>query len=111
MEDKTLFRVALFFALVGLLLLFFVTEGERSNTIFDFSDLKEGESVNLDGVVSNFNVVSDISIFDLEIKGGHVKVIASDEIDLVDGDFISLFGLVKKYNNELEIEAKKIILI
>ena len=99
MEDKILFKLALVFALVGLVCLFFISNVNESKVY----DLEEGDSVKLKGVVTNV-IITDFLRFDLEVDEGTFKVVASSG-NLVNGDKVLIEG---NYEDGV-IKASKIV--
>ena len=112
MEEGILLKIALVSSLIGILLLSFIEEKislkESNITMIDYSLLEN--HVKVKGAAVNIKDLENILIFDLKDNNGKIKVIAfkKNKLKIKKDSILEVEGIVKEYNNELEVEAKKI---
>ncbi len=114
MKEELLFRTALVFSLVGIIILLFLGNSiklEHSN-ISDIDKTKIGENVKTKGMVVDKKELQSLYLFNIKDETGTIKVVIfkdnKDSVYLKKGQMIEVEGVVKKYKDELEIEANKI---
>lgn len=80
--------------------------------IQDITDKDVGDIVFIEGHVEHFSKSLTSSSFSLHDETGSIKVVIFDSnLDLEKESLISVRGTVDRYNGELEIQGKKIILV
>ncbi len=114
MKEKTLFKTALIVSIVGVAVLFFIS---------DFSELGETDiqEITIDDLDKNVKVIGAVTkvidtdkviIMDIaqqeELK---VVVFKDKNVSLKRGDYIEVLGTVEEYKGELEIIGDRIRLI
>jgi hypothetical protein len=102
-KDKTLFRLALFFSLLGVFLLFLFSRYVNDNLSYD---LEEGDLIEVSGKVSDLRKRPAGVSFKLDLGSEKLNVIASEGFELRDGMKIKVNGEVGKdffvYANKIE---------
>jgi DNA/RNA endonuclease YhcR with UshA esterase domain len=111
MKEKTLLRMSVIFSILGILLLFYISnkieiDSKKINEI-EASDVDK--SVKINGVVNNVEqrgTVSIISISQLE----EMDLVVFDSIELNKGDYLEVEGKIDEYEGKMQLVADKIIL-
>ena len=109
MDDKVLFKIALFVSLVGLVLLLYISDVDEVAPVSDVSEVGEDDVVKLNGEVLSVRSVEGLTIINLDVEGDVIKVVASGDVNLSVGDVISVEGKMIIYNGELELEASRVV--
>lgn len=111
MEEKTLLKVALICALLGILILIFISDRitySSSNIASINSSMLEKELL-IKGQITSIHQTPNLFILTLKDDTSEIKVIAFKEnLKLEKNQVIEVLGTVKEYNSKLEIEAKRI---
>ncbi len=114
-KEKTLLKVSLIFALIGILILIFLSEklSLESSQISSITNSSIDKSVKVKGTIASIKDTPSVLILTLKDNTGEIKVVAfkNQNITLQKNSIIEVEGIIKQYQNSLEIEAKKITLI
>jgi|SRR3990167_5593506 len=110
MQEKTLFKVAFSTSLIGLSIMVLMAEklDFSESNISSISKSSIGQKIKVMGIVQSKNEFSNILILNIADSTGPIKVIAYKNRkyqNINKGDVLEITGLVKEYNNELELEA------
>lgn len=115
MQEKTLFRISLICALIGLMIILWVSE---TITIpeYKISEINKDildKTIKVNAKITMIKETQSLDILTIEDETGKIKMIIfkEDPLNLSKGDQVSIQGIVREYKNELEIEASKIITI
>lgn len=111
MKDKHLFLIALILAILGLLLLIFIQKDSfKEVKIKEINSLPLESRVKLIGIVNKPYKTKKILIFNLTDSTDTIKVFLSNPktLNLKENSKIEVSGIVKTYNNNLEIHANSI---
>jgi len=114
-SDRTLTRVALVLAIIGIAGLFLVTLfiGPKEIKIGSITDAEIGMDVTVKGVVDSYYEKDGHVFIDLNDTTGTIKAVVFENTakgmptvyNIEQGDMISIEGKVQLYKNELEIVA------
>ncbi len=112
MEEKTISKVALITTVIGLLLLFFLSENNTQTITKTIKDSSPQETVNIEGLVTK--VVHKNGAYFLDVDATrkekmNIIVFPSEEIYLKEGNIVALQGVVQEYKGEKEVIASRII--
>ncbi len=112
MEEKTINKVALITTIIGLLLLFFLSENNTSTITKTIKDSSPQETVNIEGLVTKVVHKNGAYFLDVDAtrkENMNIIVFPSEEIYLKEGNIVALQGVVQEYKGEKEVIASKII--
>ncbi|MBW2980996.1 hypothetical protein KY360_06280 [Candidatus Woesearchaeota archaeon] len=114
MKEKSLLKVALVCSLVGVTVLFFISEfievEERDIDEITIDDLDK--NVKIIGTVSKVVDTDKVVIMDItQPQKLKVMLFKDEEINLKKGNYIEVLGKVQEYEGELEIIGDRIRLI
>lgn len=112
MEEKTITKAALLTTIIGLLLLFLLSEETAIPSVDSLEEHSPAETVNINGLVTK--VVHKNSAYFLDVDATrqekmNIVVFPSEELYLKEGNFVQIQGTVQQYNGEKEVIASKII--
>lgn len=105
MEDSTLLIISIAGSLIGIILLYFGTifvEPELVNAE-EIDSEKVGEYVKVEGKVQNIREVEDNLLISLENTDLVIFVNKKFALEVYNGAFISVSGVVHEYNGKIEI--------
>ena len=113
MNEKTLLKVSVVIALLGLSFLFLYSEEVDLKSVERIDSAIPEETVELKGTVNRVSV-SDKVIF-LEIEGERVEktdviLFTDQDIFIKDGDYVEISGTVEEYEGKKEVIANSIVL-
>jgi len=116
MQEKTLVSFSVIVIILGLLLFYFLTQSLELNKISIYK-LEEkptkmlGKSVSIEGVISKIEQKERIAIITLlEPKETEVVVFKNKpNLDIKEGDYISVNGKIESFQNKTQIIAYSII--
>ncbi len=116
MEEKTLFNIALICALLGVLIILFVSESKNisDSNIADISSKDLDKEVKIKGYVILSRNLPGILILNIKDNTGNITVVAFKEdkdISINTSQVVEIIGTVKEYEGSLEIEASTINII
>lgn len=112
MEEKTISKVALITTIIGLLLLFFLSENNTSTITKTIEDSSPQETVNIEGLVTKVVHKNGVYFLDVDAtrkENMNIIVFPSEELYLKEGNIVALQGVVQEYKSEKEVIASKII--
>ncbi len=113
MKEKDLLKVSLVFSLIGILIIFFLT-----NTLevkkYDIGSLSKDnldDSVKVKGFVSSFIETPGLYIITLKDDTGKIPVIIfkDEELPLREGLELEIIGDIVEYQDKIEIILKEIV--
>lgn len=112
MEEKTLLKVSLIVALLGIVVLYFISSGISLDIIEGMDGVKEEEEVKIAGVVGK--VVEGDNVVFLEVlnkKVEKIKVVLFKDggVSLAEGDYVEILGTVEDYLGEKEVIGNKVV--
>lgn len=116
MKEKTLFKISLICSLVGIIVLFFISEKLTIDEI-DLSKIDEvkiGRSVKIIGrieKVSNTEKVIFLEVGQQKIETVSVLLFKDSDIALKQGDYVEIIGEIDDYNGKKEVIANRVRLI
>ena len=115
MKSGLIFKMALATSLIGLFILILMTENlELPNTnIEDINKEHLEKQVKISGTVTSITNTQSIAIMNLKDNTDEIKVIAykKEDLKIKKGQIIEVLGIVKEYENEIEIESSLIKII
>lgn len=113
MEEKTLLRISLLVALIGLLLLYFFSLELELNTVSNLEDVKKGDKVKVKGVLGKFvekEKVAFLEVWNEKIEKVNVVLFKDEEkLNLKEGDYVEIEGTVEEYQGQKEVIGNKIV--
>jgi len=112
MDEKKLIIISLFFSLIGLFFIIFLSEN-IDPPFYKISEISESlteQIIMTVGEISLIKETKDVFIFDLEENSSSILVIAfkEDDLFLEKNTKVRVIGKIIEYQNELEIQAKEI---
>ncbi len=111
MKEKTVYKISVFLALIGLTLMYassLYIEVEETE-IGKIEKSWTGRNVKINGNVTSFTKSGGHAFMDVEDVTGKIKVADFDsEISLSEGENIEVTGNVELYKGELEVIAQEI---
>jgi len=114
MKEKLLLRIALLCAIMGVVLLFIVSE----NIEIDEKDINKinmdsiGEYVKIKGTINQLIETEEVMILNIEQPSEiTVFLFKNKQIHLAEGNYIEVIGKIEDYKGETEIIADKIRVI
>jgi hypothetical protein len=112
LKGKMLLRVAIIGAIVGVFLLYIISQGieVNENSIGKIEDEEMGNDVKLMGVVTGIYSGEDASIITVS-QPSEMKVLVTGQVNLSEGDYIEVIGEVDEYNGEREIIGNRVRII
>ncbi len=112
MEEKTLLKVAIISALIGVFILYIVSESitidESSIGKIENEDI--GNDVKVKGVVKDSFSGEKISIITIT-QPEEMKIVVYENVSVKEGDYIEVIGEIDEYNGELEVIGNRIRVI
>ena len=116
MKEINLFKIALSCSILGLILLFFISEQiEIDETAIDKIDETDiGESVKIIGKIETINDVGNLVFIDInqeKIESVSVMLFKDSDIILKKGDYVEIIGDIDEYEGKKEVIANRIRLI
>lgn len=111
MNEKDLFKISLIIALIGIIILIYVSNKENLDytNISEINKSKVDQVVRVKGIISSINPNEGMYLLNLKDPTGEIKVIVfSDFLEINKQNLVEISGIVKEYEDFLEIEAKSI---
>ena len=113
MKEATLLKIALICSLIGLIVLYFISERIE---IMDYkpAELNKniGDDVNLKGTITKISDKGNVVFVDVSQQNSVSVVLFTDNnVNLKNGDHIEVIGKVQEYNGKNEIIAQKVRVI
>lgn len=116
MKEKTLLKIALICSLVGIIILFIVSDNLVIQEI-DISKLNEVELETTVKIIGRIEKVSDtdklmfLTIGQEKVETVSVLLFKDSDISLKQGDYVEITGTIEDYEGEREVIANKVRLI
>lgn len=115
MNEKTLLIVSLIGALIGLLILFYISE-KIELPVLEISSITRSQldqNVKVQGYVTYFKETKGLYLFEVKDSTGKIQAILFKDqpISLAKNDFIELEGSITEYKGKLEIQGKNLKLL
>jgi len=103
-------KISLIVALVGILLLILLLEGipPRELKISEIEKSDINKKVFVIGEITNIKSYDDFKIISLKDETGTIEVILNSKENLTMNQTISVYGVIKEYEQTLQIQADKI---
>ena len=105
-----MFKIAISTSLIGMFIMIIMVEkiDFSESSIVSVNESLLEKNVKIKGIVEYKRELTNIAILGIKDDSGSIKVIAykdEDKIQIFKNDIVEITGFVKKYDNELEIEA------
>lgn len=113
MKEQTLLRIALICAIIGVVVLFFISDNIEINekNIDKINKDNVGEDVKLKGTISKISNLEDVVFIELEKPATITVVVFKDNgknLTLYKGDNVEIIGEIDEYNGKLEVIGQRI---
>ncbi len=112
MKEKTLLKIALIAGIIGIVILFIISETiEIEETDIDKITKANEEDVKLIGKISKITNLDKVIFIELEQQSKITIVVFKDKnknISLYQGDKIEVIGQIEEYNGKLEVIGQRI---
>lgn len=105
MDDNTLMKISLTIALVGLFILFFISENIPYQSDLNTADV--GGKISLKGKVTSITEYNNSQIIEL-LPYSKTKIVLFDKKDVRINDSIEVTGKVDEYKGRKEIIAEEV---
>lgn len=113
MKEKTILKISLVIALLGLSFLFLYAEELDLNVVENVDTVELEEEVKLKGTVSRLTVKDKVAFIELEgkkVEKTDVILFNDEDLFLKEGDYVEIEGTVEEYNDKREVIANKVVL-
>ena len=112
MQEKTLLKLALICSLVGILLLFFISNNIDVNekVISELEGNDVDSSVRINGVVTSFQNRGSVILIDVAQLEKMQVVVFNSNFTLNKGDSVEITGKIGEYEGNNQLIADKIVL-
>ncbi|MEK6952270.1 MAG: OB-fold nucleic acid binding domain-containing protein [Nanoarchaeota archaeon] len=112
MEEKTLFKISLICSLLGLLILFTISDSIQIKR-YDIKDITkdlEGKEIKIQGIITRISETPGLYIFDIQDETGKITAVLFKEenINLTLNSNIKAEGKIKIYKDKPELEISQI---
>jgi len=116
MKEKTLLKIALSCSVVGLVVLFFISDNISVDTvdIGKIEDEEIGKIVKITGLVirvNNMEKVMFIQVGQETVEKVDVVLFKDYDFDLSEGSYVEIIGEIEEYKGKKEIIANRIKII
>ena len=112
MKEKALLRIAIISSLVGVFLLYIISENisldESAISKIENEDI--GDDVKVKGVIKDVFNGEKVSIITIT-QPSEMKIILYDNVSVNSGDYIEVVGEIDEYNGNKEIIGNKVRVI
>lgn len=112
MQEKLLLKISLIGALIGILILFFLSEhfiNVDEVSIEKLDELNEGTDVKIKGIVRRLTDLEKIAILDIsQPKSVTVILFKEGNLTIKEGDYIQVVGEIEEYEGKMELIANEI---
>lgn len=112
MKEKTLFKLSLIIIIIGLIILFFVSENieidEKAISKINAENLDE--HVKLTGKITNIYQTDKVTILELE-KPESITVVIFEKMNLNKDDLVEIIGTVEEYEGKMEVIGQRVRVI
>ncbi len=110
MKEKKLTKIALLCSLIGILLLLIIAEQQdiSASNIKNITNATLDQTVQIKGKITSIKETPAVTIAQVQDSTGFITVIMfrKEGAILTKGMLVEVEGMVKPYNDKLEIEAK-----
>lgn len=109
MKESTLLKIALVIALVGVIILFFISDEVKidEKTIDQLDGVDE--NVLVKGIVTRITELETVSFIEITQENKITVVLFKDyPIDLKEGEVVEVLGKTEEYKGEFEIIGKEV---
>lgn len=112
MKEKTLLKISIMGALIGVFVLYVISE----NIVIDESSISRieeeqiGNDVKVKGVVKDVFNGEKLSIITIS-QPSDIKVLLYDNVSVSEGDYIEVIGEIDEYNGEREVIGNRVRVI
>jgi len=112
MKEKTLLKIAIISALLGVFVLYIISESITidESSISKIENEELGNDVKVKGVVRDVFNGEKISIVTIS-QQEEMKIVIMDNVSINEGDYIEVIGEVEDYNGEREVIGNRVRLI
>lgn len=116
MKDLTLFTVALICSVLGIIILFFISDNITisQTNIHDIDSIEPGKTVKIIGRIeraSDTEKVMFLTVGQEKIETVSVVLFKSSNITLKQGDYVEITGTVEEYQGAPEVIASRVRII
>ena len=112
MKEKTLLRVALISAIIGVSVLFIISDNIEidEKTIDKINKDNIGEKVKIKGIVTKVSDTNKTLFLEISQPESMTLIVFKDdkEINISSGDYIEVIGKIDEYKGEMEVIVDKI---
>lgn len=113
MNQKTLLKISLIISITGILFLLLLSNLTEAKKL----DIKEitnkiiDKKVEINGKITNIKNYDNMKIIKVKDKTGEINLIlyTDNKLNLTINQTINVIGIVKRYKQELEIQADRIV--
>lgn len=114
MKENQLLRVSIIFSLIGILILFYLTENIEPRT-YDINSIGKDNIDNvikIKGEIGSFTETPGLYLISLKDDTGMITVVIfkDEDLRLFDGLKLEIIGEVVEYQNTMEVIAKEIVI-
>ena len=112
MREKTLLKIAIISALLGVFLLYIISESITidESSISKIENEEIGNDVKVKGVVRDVFNGEKISIVTIS-QQEEMKIVLYENVSVSEGDYIEVIGEVEEYNGEREVIGNRVRVI
>ena len=108
MNDSVLLKIAISFSIIGLIILFFISDKIEIDeiTIDKLDEMEIGKTVKIKGYVesvTNLEKVAFLRIAQEKTETVSIVLFKEENISLESGDYVEIIGEVEDYEGEKEI--------
>lgn len=111
MKEKTLLRIALISGIIGIVILFIISDNIEINekNIDKINKANVEEDVKLTGTISKITQLEKVAFIELEQPATMTIILFKDKnLSLYKGDNVEIIGEIDEYGGELEVIAQRI---
>ena len=112
MEEKTLKKVSLLVAVLGLLGLWLIASEVDFSFVESIEGIPDGDEVLVKGFVSRVSDVEKVMFLEVEnqkVEETTIVLFKDSEIFLEEGDYVEVTGTVEDYEGKKEVIANKVV--
>lgn len=112
MDEKVLLRIAFIGSLIGLLALYFLSEGidYSEKTIEKINDEKIQEMFKIKGEVNTVRNQGNVTFLSIK-QPSVIDVVVFDNVSINEGNSVEIIGQGEEYNGKMEVIAHRIRVI
>lgn len=111
MKERTIFKISLAIALIGIILLPFMPGQSEKLKIKDISKKYLDKKIQTYGKVSSIKTYGDFQVIVITHNNSTVQITMDKPVKLIKNQAILVKGSLKKYKQSLQIQADKIQLL